>query len=167
MRRAVLLLLALAAAGQAASWRALFFVTNDCPISNHYAAEIRRICEEYGRRGVGCELVYADPRLSDETARRHAREYGHGAYPLRVDRNHELIRQTGITVTPEVAVVDAAGQVAYRGRIDDFFVSWGKSRREVTDRTLRKALDALLSGRKPEQERTKAVGCYVADLKLQ
>ena len=60
---------------------ALFFVTNDCPISNYYSHEIRRICEDYAQRGVGCSLVYTDAALTDDQAREHALEYGHGSYP--------------------------------------------------------------------------------------
>src|SRR5258707_166498 len=74
---------------------ALFFVTNDCPISNYYAQEIRRICEEYAARGLGCALVYSDPALTDEQARKHAQEYRHGAYPKIVDRAHALVKATG------------------------------------------------------------------------
>jgi len=43
----------------------LFFVTNDCPISNAFAPEITRICSEYGPKGVDCSLVYVDPTISD------------------------------------------------------------------------------------------------------
>ena len=51
---------------------ALFFVTNDCPISNYYSHEIRRICDEFGPKGLSCALVYTDPTLSDAEARKHA-----------------------------------------------------------------------------------------------
>src|SRR5436305_7385880 len=64
---------------------ALFFITNDCPVSNYYSQEIHRICDEYGGRGAGCALVYTDATLTDDQARQHAKEYGHGAYPQIVD----------------------------------------------------------------------------------
>src|SRR5437879_2998937 len=60
---------------------AVFFVTHDCPISNYYAHEIRRICDDFAARGLSCSLVYTDPTLSDKDARKHAQEYGHGDYP--------------------------------------------------------------------------------------
>jgi hypothetical protein len=69
----------------------------------------------------------------------------------------------GATVTPEAAVVSPAGTVGYLGRIDDFYVSWGKSRRQVRERTLRVALDELLAGRAATTPRTKAVGCYLPE----
>lgn len=142
----------------------LFFVLQDCPISNYYAREIRRVCDRYGPRGVSCTLVHVDPHLSDAAALAHANEYGHRGYPVVVDRQHRLVKATGATVTPEVAVITDTGDVAYRGRINDFYAALGKSRRQVTDRTLRDAIDALLSGKPASAKRTQAVGCYIPGL---
>jgi thiol-disulfide isomerase/thioredoxin len=143
-----------------------FFVTNDCPISNAFAPEIARICAEYGPKGAECELVYTDPSLSDATAEAHAKAYGHGAYPKVVDRKHELVKMTGVTITPEVAVVNAAGKVVYRGRIDDSFASLGTARRPATSHDLRDALDATLAGKPAPHPGTKALGCYIPELKF-
>ena len=40
------------------------FVSTDCPISNRYAPEIRRVKEKFARAGVRLWLVYADPDTS-------------------------------------------------------------------------------------------------------
>lgn len=141
-----------------------FFITNDCPISNAYAPEIHRICSEYQSKGVACELVYVDPALSDEAAHKHAAQYQHVGYPLVVDRKHEMVKKTGVTITPETAVVDANGKLLYRGRIDNSFVKLGVSRRAPTELDLRDALNASLAGKPVPHPRTKALGCYISDL---
>ncbi len=166
---ALFLLLAAAAGSEPVAWKVLFFVTNDCPISNAFAPEIRRICTDpaYRDRGVACTVVYVDPGLSDAEAQKHAQEYGHTAYPIVVDRKHELVRATGATITPEVAVIRAkgGGPVAYLGRIDDSFLRLGQSRRTAgVQHDLRDALDQLLAGRPVARPRTKAVGCFIPDL---
>jgi len=140
---------------------ALFFIIPDCPISNFYAREIHRICGDYAERGLSCALVYTDKTLTDEAVRTHAAAFGHGSYPWIVDRSHALVKAAGITVTPEVVVVKEGGQIAYRGRIDDFYVSWGQSRRQVNQHDLRDALDEVLAGRPVTNTETKAVGCWV------
>jgi hypothetical protein len=142
---------------------ALFFVSSECPISNSYAHEIARICEGYRSKGIGCDLVYVDPAMTDAQAREHSREYGHGDYPKIVDRRHELVKATGVTVTPEAAVVDRKGKVVYRGRIDDSFAALGQPRRAVKDADLRNALDAIAAGKPVEKPATKALGCYISD----
>lgn len=143
---------------------ALFFVTQDCPVSNYYSHEIRRICDDYAHRGVSCSLLYVDPSLTDEGARRHALDYGHGSYPKIVDRRHDIVKAVGAEVTPTVVLVKPGGSVAYRGRIDNFYAALGKPRRVVTEHDLRDALDAVLAGRPVAKAETQAVGCYISDL---
>jgi len=140
---------------------ALFFISHDCPISNRYAHEIRRICDEYGPRGLSCKLVYVDPGLSDADAAKHAAEYGHGSYPKIVDRDHTLITSMNATVTPEVVLLRPNKSVAYRGRIDDAYAALGKPRTVVTEHDLRDALDAVFSGHPVAKPQAPPIGCYI------
>jgi hypothetical protein len=140
---------------------ALFFVTNDCPVSNYYAHEIRRICEDYAKRGVGCALVYTDPAMTDDQAREHAREYGHGSYPKIVDRAHALVKATGAAINPTAVLIRPDESIAYRGRIDNFYAAIGKTRRVVTEHDLRDALDAVIAGKPVAKPETPSVGCYI------
>lgn len=146
--------------------RALFFVTNDCPVSNYYSHEIRRICEDYAPHGVSCALVYVDPTLTPEQVRQHARDYGHGDYPKIVDRDHALVKATGADVTPTAVVIRPDASIAYRGRIDNFYADLGKPRRVVTAHDLRDALDAVAAGKPVPNPETKPVGCFIPDLKF-
>jgi hypothetical protein len=144
----------------------LIFVDQTCPVSNYYAHEIRRICDAYAGRGVGCALIYVDPNLSNADAKKHAAEYGHGDYPKFVDRKHALVEATGATNTPEAVVVKPGGAIAYRGRIDDYYADFGKPRQQVTEHDLRDALDAVLAGKLVANPQTKPVGCYIPALKF-
>lgn len=140
---------------------ALFFITNDCPVSNYYSHEIRRICDDYAERGVGCALVYTDPALTAEQVRQHAKEYGHGAYPKIVDRTHALVKATGAAITPTAVLIKPDESIAYRGRIDNFYAAIGKTRRVVTEHDLRDALDAVIAGRPVAKQESSPVGCYI------
>jgi hypothetical protein len=141
---------------------ALFFVTNDCPVSNYYAHEIRRICDSYATRGVGCSLVYTDPAFSDEQAKKYALDYGHGAYPKIVDRTHALVKATGAAINPTAVLIRPDGSIAYRGRIDNSFAAIGVQRRVVTEHDLRDALDAVLAGRTVAKPEEPPIGCYIS-----
>lgn len=140
---------------------ALFFVTNDCPVSNYYSHEIRRICEDYATRGVGCALVYTDPTMTDEQARRYSQDYGHGAYPKIVDRTHALVKATSAAINPTAVVVRSDESIAYRGRIDNSFAAIGKQRRVVTEHDLRDALDAVIAGKPVVKPEAPPIGCYI------
>jgi hypothetical protein len=145
--------------------RALFFITQDCPISNYFAHEIRRICDDYSQRGLACALVYVDPSITDADARKHALDYGHGSYPKFVDRKHQLVAATGATITPEAVVIRPDRSIAYRGRIDNSYAALGRPRRVVTEHDLRDALDAVFSGKPVPKQEAPPVGCYIPDLK--
>jgi len=100
----------------------LFFVTSDCPIANAYAPEIRSIAADYAASSaLEFFLVHVDPEITPAAARAHAAEYDLDLDIL-LDRDHRLARALGITITPEAAV-RTEGELAYRGRIDDRFVT--------------------------------------------
>lgn len=140
------------------------FVRSDCPISNRYAPEVGRLHERFSRRDVEFWLVYPDPDETTEAIRRHMEEYGYRFGALR-DPGHELVRRTGAKVTPEAVVFDGSGALVYRGRIDDRYVAFGKARAAATSHDLEDALQAVLDGGTVRNPTTKAVGCFIADLK--
>ncbi len=140
------------------------FTRSDCPISNRYAPRVRSLHSRFAPRNVAFWLVYSDPDESVEVIQEHIREY---EYPgeILLDREHELVRLTGVQVTPEVAVFNAAGEMVYRGRIDDQYVDFGEFRAAPTQHDLEEALEATLQGRSVADSRTAAVGCFIADLR--
>lgn len=138
----------------------LFFVTNDCPITNSYIPEINRIVANYTARKVAFYAVYTDPTVSIPAIRRHALEYGLHM-PLISDTEHSLVHRVGATVTPEVAVLDRGGRLVYLGRIDDLYVDLGKRRAAPTQRYLRDALDEVLSGKPVAVARMDPIGCFI------
>lgn len=142
------------------SWSSLFFVGTDCPISNRYAPEIKRICAAYARAGVQCLLVYSDPQYTPGQIRAHAGEFGY-TLPVIFDRDRQLVAQLGATTTPEVAVIGSGAMLAYRGRIDNLHAELGRPRQQATEHDLRDALDDLVAGRPVRRPRTFALGCYI------
>jgi peroxiredoxin len=140
------------------------FARTDCPISNRYAPEVRRIHDRFSQEGVRFFMVYPDPDERGESIRSHLAEYGYPMAALR-DPEHRLVELTGAEVTPEAAVFVGSDRLVYRGRIDDRYVAFGKSRAEPSQRDLEQAIEATLKGEPVATPRTSAVGCYIADLK--
>jgi hypothetical protein len=147
----------------------IFFIATDCPISNSYAPEIQRICKDYAAHDVSCALMYEDADLSssashlDASVRRHLQEYRYSDIPAAIDRSRTIAKRAKASVTPQAVVIDRSGTVRYRGRIDNFYAALGHTRREVTARDLRDAVDAVLSGRSVRHAETEAVGCFIVD----
>jgi len=143
----------------------LIFILADCPVANSYAPEINRLVAEYTPRRVQFFLVHVDDALTQEEAAKHARDFGYQC-PVLIDRDHALVRRTGVTITPEVAVLGPEERRLYRGRIDNQQAALGKRRPRPTTRDLRDALDAIVAGKPVKHPETKAVGCYIPSLDL-
>lgn len=143
------------------------FTRTDCPISNRYAPELRRLHERFAHAGVAFWLVYADPTEPVQAIRRHLEEYGYPFGALR-DPQHSLVRMTQARVTPEAAVFvagpsdrGAGPRLVYTGRIDDRYVSFGRTRAAPTTHDLERVLEALLAGETVAPRTTPAIGCFI------
>jgi len=137
----------------------LVFTTTDCPISNRYAPEIQRLASKF-RDHAKFVMVYPVPTDSPDMIREHQKKFG---YALESIRDASLVQKTGVTVTPEVAVM-AGDRMVYRGRIDDRYVELGRERPQPTEHDLEAVLTALIAGKPVAVSETRAVGCILADL---
>ena len=140
------------------------FLSTDCPISNRYAPEIRRVEENATRSGIKFWLVYADADATPESIRKHISDYRLPQHALR-DPRHALVRLAQARVTPEAAVFLPGAKLVYHGRIDNRYADLGKERPEATQHDLEEVLTAILQGRPVPYSAAKAVGCYISDPK--
>jgi len=138
----------------------LVFVRKDCPISNRYATELRRIQAKFAGQTVWW-LVYPDGDVAPKEVREHKKEYKLEIQAL-LDPHHELVKLAAARVTPEAAVFLAGKKLAYRGRIDDRFVSFGNYRSEATRHDLEEALTDVVNGKPVRVPETRAVGCTIS-----
>jgi len=140
----------------------LLFVSSDCPISNRYAPDIRKIHDAYAKDGVAFWLVYPNPADAVSDIRDHIASFKYPGTALR-DATHALVKRAGATITPEAAVYDGRGRMTYRGRIDDRYSAVGIEKAMATRHDLHDAIAATLAGTPIKENRTQAVGCYIAD----
>ncbi len=139
------------------------FISNDCPVSNRYAPEIRRLHDLFSKQGIVFWLVHADSGESEEAIRTHAKAYDLPKTIL-LDREQRLVRRLEAKVTPEAVVVAPGGRTVYRGRIDNRYVDFGKARREPTERDLEEVLVAVAAGQPVAKRNAPAIGCYIPSL---
>src|SRR4051812_50061889 len=98
------------------------FTSTDCPISNRYAPEVRRIAESFAAKGVVFRIVYPNPSEDAKAIREHMAAYSYAgiAEPVR-DPALALVKFTGATVTPEAAGL-GGGEGGYRGGVGGRYV---------------------------------------------
>jgi hypothetical protein len=103
--------------------------------------------------------VYVAEKGLAKDIRKHGKEF-HLSMPALLDPNRALVKETGVKVTPEVAVINSFGMLVYRGRIDDQNVEHGVQRNDYR-RDLRIALDEVLAGKPVSVPQTIAIGCFL------
>lgn len=139
------------------------FLDADCPISNRYAPEVRRLRDKFASQRVAWRLVYPGADATAESIGKHIREFDLPGEPLR-DPQLRFTRAARVRVTPEAAVFLPNGRLVYHGRIDDQFVDLGVQRPAPTHRDLQEALDEILAGKPVSHPETRAVGCLIQGL---
>lgn len=142
----------------------LMFVSTECPIANRYAPEFKRLYATYEPKGVAFWLVFADHTESSDKIRQHLIDYQLEIPAVR-DPQHHLVKFCEATRTPEAVVFSHGRQRQYRGRIDDRFTDYGKSRSEASKHDLQDAIDAVLEGKPILAPVTGVVGCYIPGAK--
>ncbi|MEM7350084.1 MAG: redoxin domain-containing protein [Acidobacteriota bacterium] len=137
---------------------ALIFVNDGCTISRRYVPRLNELAVRAEELGVDLYAVVSDPAITPRAARAFRDEYQLEP-PLLFDSNGELARQLLPEIVPSAFVVDLAGRVTYRGRIDDRFPSLTRIRHGVRSHDLLRAVEAVAAGKVEAPIRTQAVGC--------
>jgi thiol-disulfide isomerase/thioredoxin len=139
---------------------ALVFITPDCPIANFYQPTLRKLGDEFADRGVPLFMIHSDPEVTSDAAERHVEKFKIAA-PVILDHDQSIARRVDAKVTPEAIIVDRAGEILYRGRIDNFYEALGRKRRAATEHNFRDALAAVADGQPVANPVTKALGCHI------
>jgi thiol-disulfide isomerase/thioredoxin len=140
----------------------LVFLREDCPVSSRYAPVIQQISARY-KNDTSFFLVYPDKAESPRTIRKYLADYGYHLPALR-DPQHVLVKHAQVEITPEAAVFNREGKLIYHGRIDNWYVEFGRSRPAPTTHELSDAIEAAISGKPLADSAVKGVGCYISDL---
>lgn len=145
------------AGGEHPSHTAFVFVSSECPISRQYVPELNRLATGVPK-GVKFYGILSDPTVTRAAAAKFTEEFAF-EFPVLFDASGELAALFQPAKLPEAFLLDASGNLAYRGRIDDLYADIKKRRAEPTRRDLLEAMTALSEGRAIEVARTDAVGC--------
>ena len=142
----------------------VIFDCNTCPYSKAYNERIQSLHSKYAAKGFPVVTINAnDPAMSpgdsfDEMVKQAKnKKY---AFPYLYDETQEVAHAFGATNTPHVYVLDKEGKafkVAYIGAIDNN----SRDASSADEKYVEEAVDALLSGKEVQKEKTKAIGCTI------
>lgn len=132
----------------------------ECPISRGYIPTLNRLHEEW--LGNGVDLIGVIPEVPAATTDvDEFRTDFRIAFPLAVDRRGRLCQQLEMTHMPEAVLVNRAGTVLYRGRIDDRYVRIADAPRKIREHSLENAVGRFRGGHMTQKIVTQAIGCRI------
>lgn len=139
----------------------VIFTCNHCPFSKLYEDRIIAIQKEYEPKGYPVVAINPnDPDVNSEDSfdkmKIRAKEKGFNFWYL-FDDGQKIYPQYGATKTPHVFLLDDKKVVRYIGAIDDN----ARDAKGVEEKYLENAINALIAGKKPNLEMTKAIGCTI------
>ncbi|SDR96104.1 Peroxiredoxin [Polaribacter sp. KT25b] len=137
------------------------FTCNECPFAKMYEDRLIELHNKYAPKGYA--VVAINPNVSEdnkkenfESMQKRAKEKKFPFVYL-ADEKHEVFPKYGAVRTPHVFLLDSERKVQYIGTIDDN----ARSAEAVKVKYLENAIDALIKGKKPAVNFTKAIGCPV------
>ncbi len=135
----------------------VIFTCNHCPVAVAYEDRIVEIASDYKDKGVDVVAINVSNLDADKlpAMKERAEEKGF-KFDYVYDPSQDVGRAYGAAVTPHAFLLDGDRNVAYIGAIDD-----NMSADKVTKHHLRDAIDAVLTGSKPETDATKPIGCGI------
>ena len=135
----------------------VMFVCVHCPYVKHVEAELARIGVDYEGRiaiaAISSNDVEAHPEDSPAEMKKQAERLG-WRFPYLYDESQETARSYGAACTPDFFLYNAEMRLVYRGQLDGSRPRRGDSGNDVpvTGEDLRRAMDDVIAGRRPEHE---------------
>ena len=136
------------------------FLSPECPLCKNYSSKLVSIKKKYK---LSTDFIGIIPGSFDGSEIAEFQKNYMPSWKLLRDTSLRLTHYLEGKVTPEVLVIDAKyGHLIYKGAIDDWLVSLGKTRNHISKYYLDIALNNFINDR-PSIPFTKPVGCLIND----
>lgn len=142
----------------------VIFSCNHCPYVVAYEDRMIDLHKKYASKGFPLIAINANDTVmqpqdsyTNMVVRAKEKKF---PFPYVIDAKQEVYPKYGATRTPHIYLLERAGRdlkVAYIGAIDDNH----RDADQVKEPYLANAIDALLAGKRPEPNFTRAIGCSI------
>ncbi len=145
------------AEGRGTKATVVVFFNPTCPLCQRYAPTLNKLADAKGK-GVEFYGVVSHPSVTFADTAKYAADYKF-TFPILFDGSAAVAVALKPTAVPEAFVLNAKGDVQYRGRIDDWYEKPAKPRDKATTHDLKDAIAAVVAGKALSVAKTEPVGC--------
>ena len=144
----------------------VMFVCVHCPYVKHVEEELARIGINYEGKiaiaAISSNDVEAYPQDAPEEMKKQAQRLG-WRFPYLFDETQEVARSYDAACTPDFFLFDGEMRLVYRGQLDGSRPRRGDAGNDepVTGADLRKAMDDVIAGRRPDTNQRTSLGCNI------
>ncbi len=149
----------------------VMFVCVHCPYVKHVEEELARIGVDYQGRiaiaAISSNDITAYPQDGPEPMKQQAQRLG-WRFPYLFDESQEVARSYHAACTPDFFLFNAELKLVYRGQLDssrpprDGMGETGAvANIPVTGEDLRRAMDDVIAGRRPDPNQRTSIGCNI------
>lgn len=132
-----------------------YFCSSQCPVSNDYDQRLTELQRQYSGdsrvRFVAIHTEFPPVPPADIAARSSSAGQ---TFVSVIDTDRAVARRYSIACTPTFLVIDAAGEIRYRGAFDD-----NRNADQAVTRFVPNAVRQLLAGKPVKVQLTEALGC--------
>lgn len=142
------------------------FLCVHCPYVRHIEAEFARLASDYEGRiatvAIQSNDVATYPVDGPDGMREQADRLGFH-FPYLLDDTQEVARSYGAAATPDLFLFDAEMKLVFRGQFDSSRPRRGDRGNDlpVTGEDLRRAMDDVIAGRRPDPDQRTGIGCSI------
>jgi peroxiredoxin len=126
------------------------FMCNHCPYVKHVRQRFVELAREFQSRGAAVVAISANDAAE-------AKSLGF-SFPYLYDESQAVAKAYRAACTPDFFLFDARRRLVYRGQMDDSRPGNGKP---VTGNDLKRAVDAVLTGRGVSATQRPSLGCNI------
>lgn len=138
---------------------AYVFLSTECPLCKNYAPVLQALQHKF--KDVQFYGIISGVTFSRKDVATYVKDYGI-TFPVLMDPAKRVSNSLNATVTPEVIFLSGTGQEYYRGMIDDWVVSLGKTRKAASKKYLEQAINSWQTGGAPVAATT-PIGCLISN----
>ncbi len=137
------------------------FLSPECPLCQNYTSTLNKIYQRFQQNlnvfGIVPGNAYNAKEVID-----FGKKYSLD-FKLFIDPKLELTNYLKASITPQAIILNSNGQLVYTGAIDDWVISLGKKRLQVTEHYVEDAIEQSLQFTPVAVSKTKAIGCLIND----